>query len=94
MGYSVPMVYYDLGWDTGYYLIDFADFAVYPDSLKYIQTELDNMNSPFIIEANALDNLSNNGVNLERFYSNMNLEKSYKVGQSELQYWVPVNEDY
>ena len=52
------------------------------------------MNSPFIIEPNALDNLSNNGVNLERFYSNMNLEKSYKVGQSELQYWVPVNEDY
>lgn len=94
MGYSVPMVYYDLGWDTGYYLIDFADLAVYPDSLKYIQTELDNMNSPFIIEPDALDNLSNNGVNLERFYSNMNLEKSYKVGQSELQYWIPVNEDY
>ena len=94
MGYSVPMVYYDLGCDTGYYLIDFADLAVYPDSLKYIQTELDNMNSPFIIEPNALDSLSNNEVNLERFYSNMNLEKSYKVGQSELQYWVPVNEDY
>ena len=49
MGYSVPMVYYDLGWDTGYYLIDFADLAVYPDSLKYIQTESDNMNIKFII---------------------------------------------
>ena len=49
IGFSIPMVYYELGWDSGYYFIDFADLDVYPQSLEYLQNELDNIDEPIIM---------------------------------------------
>lgn len=90
MGYAIPMIYYELGWDTGYYFIDFADLLVYPDSIKYIQNELDNMDEPFVIDRDALEYLEDNGVNFDKFNSCMEAKDIYYVGVVELIYWEPV----
>ena len=85
------MVYYELGWDSGYYLIDFADLDVYPQSLEYLQNELDNIDEPVIMDYNAHYTLIDKGVNLDKFYERFELSEEFTVGSAVLEYWVPVN---
>ncbi|MFR4337467.1 MAG: hypothetical protein ACLT33_04920 [Lachnospira pectinoschiza] len=91
IGFSIPMVYYELGWDSGYYFIDFADLDVYPQSLEYLQNELDNIDEPIIMDYNAHYTLTDKGVNLDKFYERFELSDEFTVGSAVLEYWVPVN---
>ena len=91
IGFFIPMVYYELGWDSGYYFIDFADLDVYPQSLEYLQNELDNIDEPIIMDYNAHYTLTDKGVNLDKFYERFELSDEFTVGSAVLEYWVPVN---
>lgn len=91
MGYAIPMVYYELGWDTGYYFIDFADLTVNSITLDYIQKEINQINEPFVIDRDALNDLTKNGIDMSIFNSKMEAKNVYYVGLAELIYWEPVN---
>jgi hypothetical protein len=90
LGYSIPMIYSDLGWDSGYYLIDFADLGVYPESYNYLSDELNNVISePIIIDDLAIQSLEDN-IDLSGFYSRYRLDKSFEAYGTRVNYFVPV----
>ena len=89
MGMAIPMIYSDLGWDSGYYIIDFADLAVYPDSIKYISEELNyNINEPVLLDSVGIDAIKQY-TNIDKFYERYTIEREYVMGRVTLYYFVP-----
>lgn len=89
MGMAIPMIYSDLGWDSGYYIIDFADLAVYPDSIKYISEELNyNINEPVLLDSVGIDAIKQY-TDIDKFYERYTIEREYVMGRVTLYYFVP-----
>lgn len=87
IGFMIPMVYYELGWDSGIYLIDFADLDVYPESLQYLENMLDNLDEPILIDSLGIETMEDKGVDLTAFYSRYEVTDEFKVGSVVIQYW-------
>lgn len=89
MGMAIPMIYSDLGWDSGYYLIDFADLGVYPESAEYISEELNNnISEPIIIDSVGIEAVEKY-EELDGFYERYTVEKEYNMGRTTVYYYIP-----
>jgi hypothetical protein len=90
MGPTIPVIYSDLGWDSQYYFIDFADLGVYPDSYQYISDELNNnLSEPILLDNYVFEALEDADVDLSAFYEKFSVEKTFTVGMAEVYYYVP-----
>lgn len=90
MGFTIPMLYSDLGWDSQYYLIDFADLGVYPDSYKYISNELNNnLNEPVLLDEYVFEDLKEEGIDVTQFLNKFEVERVFALGDAQLFYFVP-----
>lgn len=90
IGFAIPMLYYEMGWNSGYYLIDFSDLDVNKESWDYIQNILDNLNEPFIIDSMAMTTLEDKGIDMTNFLSEFELFREYELGSDIIQYWKPI----
>lgn len=89
MGYITPFLYSELGWDAYYYLIDFADLGVLPESRVFIAEELnERLNEPILIDQYALNDVD---YDLTKFYSRFEVKKTFQIGAFELYYYVPIH---
>lgn len=92
MGLSIQGIYSDLGWDPYYYLIDFADLGVNPDSFQYIQEELNqNLNEPILIDEVSLS-LLDGQIDLSEFYSRFRVDTVIQIENTSIRYYIPVQQ--
>lgn len=94
LGLTVPALYSDLKWNSGYHLIDAADYEVYPEIYEYLAEELnERLDEPILIETRTLndieDNSSLSGSSLDGFYSRFEQKKSFTLYDNEIVYWAP-----
>ena len=91
LGLTIPMIYSELGWDSQYHLIDFADIGLSEKTYDYLSEELNyNLNEPILIEKYALDKIMENR-NIDEFYVKFKKVKTFELYDTELEYYVPGN---
>lgn len=89
LGMVIPLLYSDLGWDSGYHLIDAADYGVYPKVYEYLEQELnENIDVPVLIETATMEKIQG-AVSLDGFFERYEAEKSFVFYENELIYWTP-----
>ena len=89
LGMVIPALYIDLQWDSGYHLIDAADYGVYPKVYEYLDKELNEViDVPILIEAATMEKMKA-AFSLDGFLERYEPEKSFVFYENKLVYWVP-----
>lgn len=89
LGMVIPALYSDLQWDSGYHLIDVADYGVYPQVYEYLDRELnETIDEPILIEKAAMEQMQE-AFSLDGFLARYEPERTFVFYQNELVYWVP-----
>jgi len=92
IGTGVVELYSCLGWDCGYYPIDFSDLAALPAAADYINNELANLDEPVLINAKSLEDLNSYSQDSnKKFFDRYKLEKTFNFYQEQYDYYIPKN---
>lgn len=86
IGVGIPEIYSYLGWDTGFYGIDMADFGVLPDESKLIVYEIVNNANDLFTNIATLTQLNENGMIID-FYESHDLVASFVYAETEFGYY-------
>ena len=87
LGSGADIVYADLGWDNGYYGLDFSDIAIATEEGE-IQLERLILNSDKILLADsAMDWMDDRDIS-DEFYENYNKANVLKYKDTEFYYYV------
>lgn len=90
IGSGVAELYSCLGWDTGYYPIDFSDVGILPDAAKEINQKLDTLEVPVLLFETSLEKLNTYSPDGNKaFYDHYKLEKTYTFYDQVYNYYVP-----
>ncbi|MBQ4284699.1 MAG: hypothetical protein IJB96_12335 [Lachnospira sp.] len=89
LGLMVPLIYSDLGWDSGYYLLDVADIELNPDMIEFLGNDLNyELQKPLLIDTFTYEKLDGM-AGLDGFEARYTKKESFKLYDVELMYYVP-----
>lgn len=90
IGCGVAEIYSCLGWDCGYYPIDFSDLGTLPSVADYLNNELSNLSQPVLLDEKSLEQLNSYSKDANAtFYKNFTLEKTFTIYEQNYNYYVP-----
>ncbi|MDO5381670.1 MAG: hypothetical protein Q4F06_02980 [Eubacteriales bacterium] len=92
IGLYIPMIYADIGWDSGYHTIDMADLGVYTQSYDYYADELNNsLNEPVLIQEGFIEELESKGYDMSKFFTRFENINDFAMYGTWLSYYEPRN---
>lgn len=90
IGYSIPMLYADLGWDSYYHTTDIADIGVTENNIAYYINLLNkDIATPILIDEATLNYIATKAP-IDDFYSRYSKTKTFIIYNTVLHYFTPV----